>query len=292
MSILSLPPEKRTCLITGCSSGIGYHTAIALKQRGIRVFATARQTEDVEMLKAKGLEAFLLDMDDSDSIHSALEQILFKTQNQLYAVLNNAGFGQPGAIEDLSRQIMREQFETNVFGILELTNSILPIMRQQGYGRVIQVSSFLGFVSVPFLGAYNASKHALEALTDTLRLELYYDPIDVVIVRPGAIHSRAQANAYLKLQQNIIQDQSFYKKIYALMKRRYLTGKMQMPLAQDPNVVSDKVWHILTTPKPKEKYTVTQLTKLLGMAKRILPDTILDSILMLAIQKQFKNNLK
>jgi len=278
--------------MTGCSSGIGYQCAMELKKRGVRVLATARQPKDVEMLKSKGLEAFLLDIDDNDSIHSALELILSKTQNQLYAVFNNAGFGQPGALEDLSRDVMRQQFETNIFGILELTNRILPIMRRQGYGRIIQVSSFLGFVSVPFLGAYNASKHALEALTDTLRLELYHEPIDVVMIRPGAIRTRAQANAYLKLQTNINQTQGFYKKIYALMKRRHLTGKMQMPINQGPEVISDKLWHILTVKNPKEKYTATQLARLLVVAKRILPDTLLDNILMLAVQKQFKNNLK
>tara|TARA_R110002110_G_scaffold121431_2_gene297227 strand:+ start:65304 stop:66182 length:879 start_codon:yes stop_codon:yes gene_type:complete len=292
MSILSLPPEKRTCLITGCSSGIGYSTAIELKKRGIRVLATARQAKDVEMLKSKGFEAYLLDMDDSQSIKSALEQILSLTQNQLFAVLNNAGFGQPGAIEDVSRETMRAQFETNLFGVLELTNQVLPIMRLQGYGRIVQISSFLGFVSAPFLGAYNASKHALEALTDTLRLELHYEPIDVVTIRPGAIRTRTQETAYLKLKQHIHRDKSHYKKIYALMERKFLLGKMKMPLAQEPEAVSEKIWHALSAKAPKTKYTITHLTLLLAIAKRVLPSAVLDSILMLAIKNQFKNNLK
>lgn len=292
MSIFSLPPQQRTCLITGCSSGIGYHAALTLKKRGVRVFATARQVKDVDRLKSDGFEAFLLDMDDSQSIKFAVKQILSLTQNQLYAVINNAGFGQPGAIEDIQRHIMREQFETNLFGILELNNAILPIMRQQGYGRILQVSSFLGFVSAPFLGAYNASKHALEALTDTLRLELYYEPIDVITIRPGAIRTRTQETAYLKLKQNINKTHSHYKQIYALMERKFLAGKMQMPLALEPEAVCHKILHALTAKKAKTKYTITQLTLLLAVAKRLLPDAVLDSILMFAIKKQFKNNLK
>jgi len=159
--------EGKSILITGCSSGIGLCVAEGLFKRGYRVFATARKQEDVKILLNKGMESFQLDLDDSISIKRAVDTVLNKTEGKLFALFNNGGFGQPGAVEDLRRDVLREQFETNVFGYLELTNLILPTMRRQGYGRIIQSSSILGFISLPFRGAYIASKHALEGLSDT-----------------------------------------------------------------------------------------------------------------------------
>lgn len=288
MSIMNLPKEKRTCLITGCSSGIGYHAALALQKRGVRVFATARKTEDVDMLKDKGLEAFLLDMDDSDSIQTAVAQILSKTQNQLYAVFNNAGFGQPGAVEDLSRDMIRQQFETNVFGVLELSNKILPIMRAQGYGRIIQNSSVLGFISLPFRGAYNASKHALEAMTDTLRLELHYEPIDIITIEPGPIVSKFRENAFQQFKKNIDRKHSAYKNIYDVMEQRLDNKPNQALFTLGPEAVTEKVWHALTAKKPKAKYAVTKPTHMLAFVKRILPISILDKILLKAAGEEGK----
>ncbi len=288
MSIMNLPKEKRTCLITGCSSGIGYHAALALQKRGVRVFATARKIEDVDMLKSKGLEAFLLDMDDSDSIQTAVAQILSKTQNQLYAVFNNAGFGQPGAVEDLSRDMIRQQFETNVFGVLELSNKILPIMRAQGYGRIIQNSSVLGFISLPFRGAYNASKHALEAMTDTLRLELYHEPIDIIMIEPGPIVSKFRENAFKQFKKNIDRKHSAYKDIYEVMEQRLENKTNEAPFTLGPEAVTEKVWHALTAKKPKAKYAVTKPTHMLAFAKRILPISVLDKILLKAAGEEGK----
>jgi NAD(P)-dependent dehydrogenase (short-subunit alcohol dehydrogenase family) len=188
MRLSEIPTHLRTLLITGCSSGIGKHCALALHQQGYRVFACARKPDDVAALLDLGLQAFQMDLDDSDSIKSALEQILAQTQGQLFALFNNAGFGQPGAVEDLSRDTLRQQFETNVFGTLELTNLVLRVMRKQGYGRIIQNSSMLGIVSLPFRGAYNASKHALEALSDTLRLELNPTSITISTIEPRPDH--------------------------------------------------------------------------------------------------------
>jgi len=143
-----------------------------LRDRGYRVFATARRQEDVEWLRVERFEAFQLDLNDSISIKNAFANVLHASGGELYALFNNGAYGQPGAVEDLSRDAIRAQFETNLFGWLELTNLVLPVMRKQGYGRIVQCSSVLGLVALKFRGAYNASKFALEGLTDTLRREL------------------------------------------------------------------------------------------------------------------------
>jgi len=185
----------RSILISGCSSGIGRCVARGLRARGYRVFATARQAADVASLQAEGFEACGLDLADSASIHAAVATVLAATGGTLYALFNNGAYGQPGAVEDLGRGILRRQFESNVFGGLELTNLIIPVMRRQGYGRIIQNSSVLGFVAMSYRGAYNASKYAIEGLTDTLRLELAGSGIEVVLIEPGPISSRFRHNA-------------------------------------------------------------------------------------------------
>ena len=162
--------NTRNILITGCSSGIGYCVAHGLKARGWRVFATARQAADVARLQAEGLESLLLDVRDSASIQMAVAAILEHTEGRLEALFNNAGYGQVGAVEDISREAFREQFEANVFGAQELTNRIIPVMRRQGGGRILYNSSVLGLVAFPYRGAYVASKFALEGLADALRL--------------------------------------------------------------------------------------------------------------------------
>ena len=162
-------------------------------------------------MTAEGLESLQLDLDDSVSIKQAVDDILRRTDGQLYAVFNNGAFGLPGAIEDLSRDAIRAEFETNVFGWLELTNLLLPVMRQQGYGRIIQNSSVLGLVAMPFRGAYNASKFAIEGLSDTLRLELKGTDIHVSLVEPGPILSRFRANSLVALQKHIDIENSVHK---------------------------------------------------------------------------------
>ncbi|MBF0585244.1 MAG: SDR family NAD(P)-dependent oxidoreductase, partial [Magnetococcales bacterium] len=185
----------QTILITGCSSGIGQCVAHGLKQRGYRVFATARQLKDVERLQQDGFETCQLDLDDSDSIRNAVEWVLTQTGGTLYALFNNGAYGQPGAVEDISRAALRAQFETNLFGTHELTSLLLPVMRRQGYGRVLQNSSVLGFVALPYRGAYVASKFALEGLTDTLRLEWRNSGIHFSLIEPGPIQTAFRQNA-------------------------------------------------------------------------------------------------
>ncbi len=270
---------NKTILVTGCSSGIGLCCAQELKQHGYRVFASARKAKDVEQLQAQGFETVQLDLSDSQSITQAVEQVLDKTGGQLYALFNNAAYGQPGAVEDLSREVLREQFETNVFGTQELTNLIIPVMRQQGYGRIIYNGSVLGIIALPFRGAYNASKYALEGLTDTLRLELYGSGIEVSIIEPGPVTSQFRKNAFLKYQQNIDKEKSFFKTSYEGMEARLKKPGPAAPFTLPPEAVFKKLQHALESKHPQPHYYVTFPTYLFGTLKRILPARGLDWVL-------------
>ena len=271
--------EEKSILITGCSSGIGICVAEGLLKRGYRVFATARKNEDVEALLNKGMESFQLDLDDSISIQGAVHEVLNKTEGKLFALFNNGGFGQPGAVEDLRRDVLREQFETNVFGYLELTNLILPTMRKQGYGRIIQNSSILGFVSLPFRGAYTASKHALEGLSDTLRMELKGTDIFVSIIEPGPIEAKFRQNAYAKYKENIDAKSSHFRKQYEAMEERLTKETAPLPFTLPATAVLEKVLRALESSKPKARYYVTTPTYIFAGLKRLLPGFLLDKIL-------------
>ncbi len=270
----------REALITGCSSGIGRHVADGLRDRGYRVLATARKPEDVAGLQAAGHEALQLDVTDSASIAAAVEEVLERTGGRLYALLNNAGYGQPGAVEDLSRDALREQFETNLFGLHELTARVLPRMRAQGYGRIIQHSSVLGFVALKFRGAYNASKYALEGLSDTLRLELMGTNIHVVIVEPGPIESRFRQNAYAAFKRNVDAERSVHRQTYAALERRLLTEGPAVPFTLPPEAVLRKVVHALESPRPRVRYRVTFPSHLFAFLKRALSQRLLDRVLL------------
>ena len=271
--------EEKSILITGCSSGIGICVAEGLLKRGYRVFATARKHEDVEALLNKGMESFQLDLDDSISIKGAVHEVLNKTEGKLFALFNNGGFGQPGAVEDLRRDVLREQFETNVFGYLELTNLILPTMRKQGYGRIIQNSSILGFISLPFRGAYTASKHALEGLSDTLRMELKGTDIFVSIIEPGPIEAKFRQNAYAKYKENIDARSSHFRKQYEAMEERLTKETAPLPFTLPATAVLEKVLRALESSKPKARYYVTTPTYIFAGLKRLLPGFLLDKIL-------------
>ncbi len=272
----------KTILITGCSSGIGYCVASGLQQRGYRVFATARRAESVAALEAEGFESLQLDLDDSLSIKQAVDKILRRTGGELYAVFNNGAFGLPGAVEDLSRDAIRAQFETNFFGWLELTNLLLPVMRRQGYGRIIKNSSVLGFVAMPFRGAYNSSKFAIEGLSDTLRLELKGTNIHVSLVEPGPILSRFRANALMAMQQYIDMENSVHSERYQAVLTRLNKEGPAVPFTLPPEAVLKKVIHALESRNPKARYYVTFPTYLFGYLKRMLPTKTLDKLLRLA----------
>jgi NAD(P)-dependent dehydrogenase (short-subunit alcohol dehydrogenase family) len=274
-----MTPQEKSVLITGCSTGIGYCVAHGLQQRGYRVFATARRQESVNTLNEEGLESLLLDLDDSDSIKAAVEEILQRTNGQLYALFNNGAYAIPGAVEDLSRDAMRAQFETNFFGWHELTNMLLPVMRQQGYGRIIQNSSVLGFVALPFRGAYNSTKFAIEGLSDTLRLEFKDTDIHISLIEPGPILSNFRRNSVKALEKYIDVENSVYREKYLGVLKRLNKEGPAVPFTLPPEAILGKVIHALESKKPKARYYVTFPTYLFAFLKKILPIRWLDRML-------------
>lgn len=273
---------QKAILISGCSSGIGRAVALGLKQRGYRVFAGIRDWSQAEALKQYELEPVQLDLTDSESIHAAVTEVVDACQGRLYGLFNNAGFGQPGAVEDLGREALREQFEVNVFGAHELTQRIIPIMRMQGEGRIIQNSSVLGFIALKYRGAYIASKYALEGLTDTLRLELEGSGIHVSLIEPGPITSRFRANALRAFRRNIEPEQSVHAEIYRNVLRRLETEDDDTPFTLPAEAVLGKVVHALEARRPRIRYAVTLPTYVFAGLKRLLPNRLMDILLIKA----------
>lgn len=273
-------------LITGCSSGIGFDTAFALQKRGHRVIASCRKIEDVQKLSAKGVETLLLDVNDSISIHHAFSQLLSMTSGRLDVLINNAGYGQAGALEDISRDVLRKQFETNVFGLMELINLVIPVMRQQGQGRIINISSVLGIISMPFRGAYNASKYAVEGLSDTLRLELHSSGIHVVTIEPGPIESRFRDNSVDNSLQNIDMENSYFKKQYESMLTNYKQVKANSFFTKKTDTVIKKLIHAIEAQRPRTKYPVTLPSYLFIFLKRILSTRLLDKLFLFLSKKE------
>ncbi|MBF0421680.1 MAG: SDR family NAD(P)-dependent oxidoreductase [Magnetococcales bacterium] len=267
---------QKSVLITGCSTGIGYHAARILLGRGWRVFATARRPEDVERLRGEGFETFCLDLDCNDSIHGALALILSLTQGRLDALFNNGAYGQPGAMEDLSREALRQQFETNVFGTHELTRLVVPVMRRQGGGRIVQNSSILGFVALPYRGAYVASKFALEGLTQAMRLELRGSGIHFSLIQPGSINTPFRNNARKAFLKNISVEVSPHKNNYGRWlderEKNLSEGWFSLP----PEAVVKKVVHALESPRPRLRYGVTVTTHVAVVLRRVLTVRMLD----------------
>lgn len=273
--------NNKSVLITGCSSGIGLCVAQGLHTRGYRVFATARKRDDVQRLQEMGLNSFLLDLDDPGSIKNAIKTVLQETGGTLYALFNNGAYGQAGAIEDLSREVLRKQFETNLFGWLELTNAVIPIMRKQGYGRILQNSSVLGLVAMPYRGAYIATKFALEGLSDTLRLELKMSSHDihVSLIEPGPILSRFRHNSLLAMQRNIDIANSVHRELYERTIERLRKEGPAAPFTLPPEAVLRRVIHALESRRPRQRYYVTFPTYLFAFLRRILPQQLLDNLL-------------
>ncbi|WP_373028380.1 SDR family NAD(P)-dependent oxidoreductase [Sulfurovum sp.] len=263
-------------VITGCSTGIGLETAMYLKDKFVKVYPTARDQKDVEMLKDLGFEdAMLLDVRKPDEIRAVINKVL-EVDSKIDVWFNNAGFGQPGAMEDISTVVLKEQFETNVFGLHECTRQIIPVMREQGYGKIIQHSSVLGLISLFSRGAYNASKYAVEGLTDTLRLELKDTHIYPILLNTGPITSDFRKNAVQKLKENVDIEHSLFKEEY-LRSMEGITKKV--PFKEDATSVASIVHKIILADKPKPRYYITKATYLLGYLKRILSTRLLDKIL-------------
>lgn len=272
--------QQRTVLITGCSSGIGYAAAHTLRERGWKVFASCRQTRDCERLAAEGLDAPQLDYTDASSIAAALDHVIEQTGGTLDALYNNGAHATPGAVEDLPTDALREIFESNFFGWHELTRKIIPVMRAQGHGRIIQCSSVLGLVTMPWRGAYNSTKFALEGLTDTLRIELRDTPIHVTLIEPGPITSNIRANSIPHFERWIDWKSSARKAQYesALLDRLYTArgpDRFELP----PQAVVDRLIHALEADRPRPRYYVTTPTRISGILKRILPTRALDWVL-------------
>ncbi|KZL00770.1 putative oxidoreductase SadH [Pseudovibrio sp. Ad5] len=273
--------DKRSILITGCSTGIGYSAAHILRERGWQVFPTCRKPEDAERLRSEGFDAFHLDYCETESIQAAVESVLAITGGRLDALFNNGAYGLPGAIEDLPTDALRRQFETNFFGWHELTRLVIPVMRNQGHGRIVQCSSILGLVAMDYRGAYNATKFALEGYTDTLRLELHGSGIQVSLIEPGPIQSEFSKTAVKMFYEEIGEEtknashfrESYNRRLSMLAKGG--TTKFKLP----PDAVVQKLTHAIEAPKAKARYYVTVPTHIMGTLRRILPTSMIDMIL-------------
>lgn len=267
---------SKSILITGCSSGIGLDAARGLKARGWRVFATCRNAADCATLQAEGLESFVLDYTDEDSIAAALEETLSRTGGTLDALYNNGAFACPGAVEDLPRGALRAIFETNLFGYHDLTRRVIPVMRAQGHGRIINCSSVLGLVGLSWRGAYVSTKFALEGLTDVLRIEMRGTGIHVVLVEPGPVTSRIRANAIPHFEKWIDWENSARSDDYRTLRARLYEDrgpdKFELPAA----AVTKVLVHALESRRPRPRYYVTTPTHLMGIARRLLPTRALD----------------
>lgn len=270
-------------LITGCSSGIGFDAARTLHKRGWRVFATCRTVEDVHRLESMGMESFVLDYSDSDSVQQAAQEALQRTGGKIDALFNNGAYAIPGRVEDLPRQALRDIFETNVFGQFELVNLLLPSMHRNGRGRIIMNSSVLGFLGIQFRGAYVATKFAMEGLTDALRLELAESPVHVVLIEPGPIATRIRENSIPHFERWIDWENAHRHDLYEsrLRPRLYQADTKKDRFELPSAAVTNCLIHALESLRPKPRYYVTTLTHLMGFAKRVLSTRLLDRLLML-----------
>ena len=270
---------KQSILITGCSSGIGYYCAAELNKLGHNVIASCRQPLDVERLNSQGINCIQLDLSCSESIDRGLKQALVLANGQLDILFNNAAYGQPGALEDLPTDALRAQFETNFFGWHELTRLVIPLMLQQGHGKIIQNSSVLGLVAMKYRGAYNASKFAIEGYTDTLRLELDNTPLSISLIEPGPIESHFRQNAKHQFEQHIDIKNSRHQDAYQQTLHRLGSANPNNKFTLGPEAVFKQVLVIINSKQPKPRYYVTQPTHVFGFLRRILPTKWLDKLL-------------
>jgi NAD(P)-dependent dehydrogenase (short-subunit alcohol dehydrogenase family) len=269
---------QRSVLITGCSSGIGLAAAETMRDRGWRVFASARTPEDLARLKDElGVESVYLDYAEPDSIAAAADHVLAATDGALTALFNNGAYGQAGAIEDLPTEALRAQFETNVFGWHDLTRRVIAPMRARNEGRIVQCSSVLGLLAAPYRGAYCASKFAIEALTDTLRIELKDTGIHVSLIEPGPIRTRFIETAIKHYKQNIDIDNSAHAEVYRERLAKMEDGG-QMAFKLEPEAVCRRLVHALEAKRPKTRYYVTVPTFVGAYLRRILPARALDFV--------------
>ena len=270
--------NDRTVLITGCSSGIGYASAKLLKEKGWRVFATVRKDADLIRLEGQGFEVFRLDYTEPVTIAECVAEVAERTGGKLFALFNNGAYGQPGALEDISRAALTAQFEANVFGWHELTRDCLKLMRAHGSGRIVNNSSILGLTAMKWRGAYCATKFAIEAMSDTLRLELKGTNIHVSLIEPGPIATRFVEHAIEAFERNVDEALSNYRENYVRQRQRLSgggTNRFKLP----PEAVAKKLLHALESRKPRRRYYVTVPTYVMAWARRLLPPPALDRLL-------------
>ncbi|SIT91015.1 Short-chain dehydrogenase [Yoonia rosea] len=271
---------EKSILITGSSSGIGYDAAYGLRAAGWRVFASCRKQEDCDRMRSEGFESPRIDYTDADSIVTGLAETLEATGGTLDALYNNGAYACPGAVEDLPVGALRAIFETNVFGWHELTRLVIPVMRAQGHGRIINCSSVLGFVGLRWRGAYVATKHALEGLTDVLRIEMSDTPIKVILIEPGPITAKIRENAIPHFEKWIDWEGSARAGQYAQLRSRLYDDNGPDRFELPPSAVTRKILHALTSARPKPRYYVTTPTYLMGFLRRVLPTRLLDAVIL------------
>ena len=266
-------------LITGCSSGIGLSAALQMQSLGWQVFPTARKAADLEMLTDKGFTPLELDMADTDSVQACIRSLEGQTGGRLDGLVNNAGYGQPGALEDLDRAAMRRQFEVNVFGLQELTNLALPMMLPRKQGRIVHISSVVGRVALPFMGIYSASKFAVEAMADAQRVELSGTGVRVSLVEPGPIATRFTENAVGTTVPQVPGASARFAELYEKELRHRAERDGPKPFALPPEAVARKIAHALTAARPRKRYKVTIPAYAGAALSRMAPDGLLDFIL-------------
>jgi NAD(P)-dependent dehydrogenase (short-subunit alcohol dehydrogenase family) len=272
--------SSKFILITGCSTGIGYDAAHTLHKRGWQVLATCRQQADCDRLTGEGLTSFVLDYEDEASIKAALKTTLEKTDGKLDALFNNGAYAIPGPVEDLSRDALRAIFEANFFGYFDLINQLMPLFRKQGHGRIVQCSSLLGMTALRYRGAYNATKFALEAMTDTLRLELRDTDIKVVLIEPGPIKTDFRKNAIKQFEKWVDWESSEIRDQYetSLLDKLKKVGTGKDPGELGPEAVTAALIKAIENPNPNPRYFVTWPTRLTSTLRRLLPTRWSDAI--------------
>jgi len=272
--------ESKNVVITGCSTGIGAAAARLLKDRGWNVVATARKSDDLKTLEEQGFHAVKLDIADEASVTEAVQSIMTVFKGRVGAIVNNAGFGQSGAVEDLTREVLRYQFEVNLIGMQDFTNRFIPVMRQQGWGRIINISSVLGRISLPFMGSYAATKFAMEALSDALRVELHGSGIAVSLIEPGPISSAFRKNAADRARATLKFDKGAHADFYQHeVKRRDMQNSKPDFFTLPPEAVAEKIFKALNTQSPGIRYRVTLPAYSGEFVRRFLPHRLIDWVM-------------
>ncbi len=269
-------PTSKAVLITGCSTGIGRATAELLAGDGWKVYATARNVDSIADLTNAGCELLALDVTDEASMRAAVDQIE-STEGSVGVLINNAGYSQSGAVEDVPIDVVRRQFETNVFGLVRLTQLVLPGMRKHGWGKVVNISSMGGKLTFPGGGYYHGTKHALEAISDALRFEVKGFGIDVIVIEPGLITTEFGRRAVSSIDDEV-RDDGPYAEFNAAVAE--MTGSAYdsalAKLGGPPEVVAKKIKKAITARRPKTRYKVTASAKLAMAQRRLLTDKMWD----------------